>query len=209
MGQSVKGNRLPVDVRRNVTPVAYSRGAGWFRVLLWSILSRTLFAWSPRPLYGWRRWLLRAFGARLGQGVLIRPSVRVEYPWRLAIGDYSSVGDEVWLYSLDRIEIGKHCVVSQKAFLCTGSHDPDDEHMRLLTSPIRVGDGVWIGADVFVAPGVEIGELAVVGARSSVFRSLPPGMVCHGSPCRPRRPRRLPSLTDPSGLTGANYLRET
>jgi len=106
------------------------------------------------------------------------------------------VGDDAWLYSLDRIEIGSHCVISQKTFLCTGSHDPDDPRLTLVTGPITVSDGVWIGADVFVGPNVEIGRLAVVGARSSVFRSLPPGMVCRGSPCKPVRPRRLP---DPNG----------
>jgi putative colanic acid biosynthesis acetyltransferase WcaF len=164
--------------------------------LLWWFVQDTLFRWSPRPAYGWRRFLLRLFGARLGRGVCIRPSARVEFPWRLEIGDYSTVGDEAWLYSLDRITIGAHCVVSQKAFLCTGSHDPDDPNLTLATGPIVVEDGVWIAADVFVAPNVTIGAETVVGARSSVFGSLPPGAVCYGTPCAMVRERRLEQRLD-------------
>ncbi|MBM3472606.1 MAG: colanic acid biosynthesis acetyltransferase WcaF [Armatimonadetes bacterium] len=181
-----------VDISRNTVPEGYSRGRSWLVVLLWWLVQDTLFRWSPRPAYGWRRWLLRLFGARLGPNVRIRPTVRVEFPWRLNIGEFSTIGDEACLYSLAEIGIGDHCVISQRAFLCTGSHDPDHPQMTLIVAPITVGDGAWLAADVFVAPGVEIGAETVVGARSAVFHSLPPGMVCYGSPCRPMRQRRLP-----------------
>jgi putative colanic acid biosynthesis acetyltransferase WcaF len=192
----------PVDVSTNAVPEGYSRGANGFVVLLWQLVQNTLFAWSPRPCYGWRRLLLRLFGAQIGAAVRVRPSVRIEFPWRLAIGEHSSVGDDAWLYTLGEIRIGRGCVISQKAFLCTGTHDPDDPRMTLVVRPIIVGDGAWVGADVFVAPGVEIGELTVVGARSSVFRSMPPNMVCLGSPCQPRRPRRVCPTADRGSIQG-------
>ena len=179
------------DITNNSVPEGYSRGRSGLTCLLWWLVQDTLFRWSPRPAYGWRRFLLRCFGARLGKGARVRPTVRVEFPWRLEIGDHSTVGDEALLYSLEQITIGSHCVVSQKAFLCTGSHDPDDPNMTLVVEPITVGDGAWVAADVFVGPGVTIGEAAAVGARSSVFTSMPEGMVCHGTPCKPVRERKL------------------
>jgi len=157
--------------------------------MLWRLTWATLFRWSPRACYGWRRLLLRLFGASLGQGVRVCESVRVHYPWRLSIGEHSSVGEEVWLYSLDEITIGRHAVVSQKSFLCTGSHDIEDPYMTLVTKPITVGDGAWVASDVFVAPGVTVGALCVIGARSTVLKDMPPGHVCYGYPCEPRRTR--------------------
>ncbi|MBM3499212.1 MAG: colanic acid biosynthesis acetyltransferase WcaF [Armatimonadetes bacterium] len=181
-----------IDIEHNAVPSGYSTGRGPLTVLLWWLVQDTLFRWSPRPAYGWRRLLLRLFGADIAGGVRIRPTARIEFPWRLRIGAHSTVGDDAWLYTLAPITLGAHCTVSQRAFLCTGSHDPDDPHMTLQVAPITLGDGVWVAAEVFVAPGVEIGAETAVGARSTVLRSLPAGMVCFGSPCEPRRERRLP-----------------
>lgn len=136
--------------------------------------------------------MLRWFGAKIGQGVVIRPTARFTYPWKIEIGDYSWIGDDVVLYSLDRIKIGQHCVISQKSYLCTGSHDIQDPTFRLITAPITIGNGVWLATDCFVAPGVEIGANTVVGARSSVFRSLPAATVCWGTPARPHSTRTFP-----------------
>ncbi|HEY9662676.1 MAG TPA: WcaF family extracellular polysaccharide biosynthesis acetyltransferase, partial [Allocoleopsis sp.] len=118
------------------------------------------------------------------QGVVIRPTARFTYPWKIQIGDYSWIGDDVVLYSLDRIEIGSHCVISQRSYLCTGSHDLHDRAFGLQTAPIQIGNGVWVAADCFVAPGVQIGANTVIGARSSVFKSMPEQQVCWGNPCR-------------------------
>jgi len=156
---------------------------------MWFLVQDTLFRFSPIPCYGFRRWLLRRFGCKLGKGVIVRPRARFHYPWRIEIGDHVSIGDDVWLYSIAPIKIGSHTVISQKSFLCTASHDYQDPHFKTTAAPIVVGDGVWIAADVFVGLGVTIGDNAVIGARSSVFHDMPAGMICYGYPCRPVRSR--------------------
>lgn len=167
----------------------FDYGRSKFFVFLWFFLQDTVFRWSPIPCYGFRRQLLKLFGCKIGQGVVIRPRARFHYPWRIEIGKHTSVGDDVWLYSIGNIKIGKNCVISQKSFLCTSGHDYSDPFFKTTVAPITVGDGVWIAADVFVAPGVTIGDNAVIGARSSVFHNMPANTICFGHPCRPVRPR--------------------
>ena len=158
-------------------PPGFRGRPGWF-VQLWWLVQTTLFRGSPQVLYGWRRGLLRAFGARIGRGVIIRPSVQVTYPWKLRIGDHAWIGDNVVLYTLGEIEIGAHAVVSQRSYLCTGNHDYTRPTFDIYAKPIVIGEQVWLATDVFVAPGVDIGTGTVVGARSSVFESLPGGGYC-------------------------------
>ncbi|RMD58918.1 colanic acid biosynthesis acetyltransferase WcaF, partial [Candidatus Parcubacteria bacterium] len=158
-------------------------------VQLWWLVQGTLFALSPQALYGWRRFLLRLFGAKIGKKVLIRPSARITYPWKVRIGDYSWIGDHVELYSLGEIVIGSHVVISQRSYLCTGAHDYEKESFDIYAKKIVIEDEVWIATDVFVAPGVRIGRGAVIGARSSVFAEMPEAMICIGSPARSVRPR--------------------
>lgn len=165
------------------------RGRSVVVVQLWWIVQSTLFALSPQFMYGWRRFLLKLFGAKVGQGVLIRPSARVTYPWKVVIGDWVWVGDYAELYSLGPIEIGSNVVVSQRAYLCAASHDYTSSSFDMLAKKIVIEDEVWIAADVFVAPGITLGRGALVGARSSVFSDMPSGMICVGSPAKPVRPR--------------------
>jgi putative colanic acid biosynthesis acetyltransferase WcaF len=165
------------------------RGRNVIVVQLWWIVQATIFRCSPQFLYGWRRFLLRLFGARIGINVLIRPSVRVTYPWNFEIGNHSWVGDDVVLYTLGNIKIGDNAVVSQRSYLCTGAHDYRREDFAILASPITIESQVWLATDVFVAPGVSIGLGTVVGTRSTVLSDLPGGMICHGTPAGPIRPR--------------------
>ncbi|WP_017659633.1 hormogonium polysaccharide biosynthesis acetyltransferase HpsU [Baaleninema simplex] len=175
----------------------FDRGRpGWY-VLLWWFVQAIAFPLSPHFASGFRSWLLRRFGAKIGRDVLIRPTARFTYPWKIEIGDYSWIGDDVVFYSLDRITVGRHCVVSQETYLCTGSHDSRDRAFGLITQPIQLGNGVWIAADCFVAAGVAIGSNTVVGARSSVFGDLPAGYFCVGSPCRPKSPRVMDDRATP------------
>ena len=169
------------------------RGKPAVFVQLWWIIQGTLFAWSPQFLYGWRRYLLRLFGAQIGTDVLIRPTVRVTYPWKISIGDYSWIGDDVVLYSLGEIEIGKNTVISQKSYLCTGSHDHSSKTFDIYAKPIKIGDEVWIATDVFVAPGVQIEDGCVVGIRSTVLHDLPAGKIYYGSPAKPIKNRIMDS----------------
>jgi putative colanic acid biosynthesis acetyltransferase WcaF len=172
----------------------FDRGKpGWF-ILLWWLVQAIAFPLSLHNAHGFRCWLLRLFGAKIGKGVLIRPTARFTYPWKIEIGDYSWIGDDVVLYSLDRITIGTQCVISQKSYLCTGSHDFRDVAFNLVTAPIVIGNGVWIAADCFIGCGVKIGANAAIGARSSVFSDIPEQQVAWGTPCRPRYPRVMKTV---------------
>lgn len=177
---------------------------GWYTQLWW-IVEALLFRPSPQFMYGWRRFLLRSFGAKVGKHVIVRPSVRTQFPWKVTIGDYSWIGDNVVLYSLGAILIGKHVVVSQKSYLCTGSHDYTKTDFPIYSVPIVLEDECWLATDVYVAPGVTIGRGTVIGARSSVFKSLPAGVVCMGSPARVVKERVVES-SQVYGLAGARVL---
>jgi len=133
--------------------------------------------------------LLRLFGAKVGRAVVIRPTVTITYPWKVAIGDYAWIGDNAELYSLGEIEIGANAVVSQRSYLCAADHDHTQVDFPIRSRKITIGAQAWVAADVFVAPGVSVGEGAVIGARSSVFKDMPAGMVCFGYPCQPVRLR--------------------
>lgn len=183
------------DLARFRLPPGF-RGRSAVVVQFWWLVQASLFRLSPQFCYGWRRALLRLFGAEIGRGVLVRPSARITYPWKLAIGDRAWIGDEVILYSLDRITVGADAVVSQRSHLCAATHDHRRPDFAIEGGPITVGAEAWLAAEVFVAPGRTIGRGAVVGARSSVFADLPAMMLCLGTPARPVRPR----LAEDTGL---------
>ncbi len=134
----------------------------------------------------WKCALLRLFGAKVGAGVVIKPRVNIHLPWRLEIGEHAWVGEEVFLLNFAIVRIGSHACISQRAFLCTGNHDFRDPAFAFRCAPITVGDGAWVGAGVFVAPGVEIGDEAVVTAGSVVCKKLEGGMVYSGNPALPK-----------------------
>ena len=181
-----------VDLRR-YDQSWFERGRpGWY-ILLWWLVQGVLFPLTPHSAQGLRVRLLRWFGARIGQGVIIRPTARFTYPWKVEIGNHSWVGDDVVFYSLDQISVGQHCVISQKTYLCTGSHNLQDPTFGLQTAPIAIGNGAWVAADCFIAPGVQIGANNVVGVRSTVLQDMPNQQVCWGNPCQPRYRREMVS----------------
>jgi putative colanic acid biosynthesis acetyltransferase WcaF len=165
------------------------RGRSAVKVQLWWLVQSIVFRASPQALFGFRRWLLRLFGARIGKGVLIRSSVTVTYPWKVQIGDFAWIGDDVVLYSLGAISIGSNAVVSQKSYLCAATHDFRALDFSIHALPVIVEDQAWLATDVFVAPGVTIGRGAVIGARSSVFSDVPAMTVAFGCPATPRYAR--------------------
>ncbi|MFL5731031.1 MAG: putative colanic acid biosynthesis acetyltransferase [Cytophagaceae bacterium] len=165
------------------------RGRNALVVQLWWLTDSLFFRPSPQLFYGWRRFLLRLFGAKIGRKAIIRPTARITYPWKLSIGDNSWIGDDVVLYSLGNISIGKNSVVSQKSYLCAASHDYMKPSFDIFSSPVTIEDEVWIATDVFVGPGVSIGKASVIGARSSVFRSIEGGFIYAGNPLRQIRKR--------------------
>ena len=125
------------------------RGKNAFIVQLWWLVQSFLFRTSPQFLYGWRKFLLRLFGAKIGKKVIIRPSVKITYPWKLTIGDYSWIGDDVDLYTLGEIDIGNNVVISQRSYLCTASHNYKKKNFPIYQKPIKICDEVWIATDVF------------------------------------------------------------
>jgi putative colanic acid biosynthesis acetyltransferase WcaF len=129
------------------------------------------------------------FGARIERGAVIHASTRVWAPWYLEMGPHSCLSHQVDCYSVDTIRIGAYATISQYSFLCAASHDPDSSDMTLTTGPIIIGDHAWVAADVFIAPGVTVGEGAVIGARSSVFKDVPSWTIVTGNPARIARKR--------------------
>lgn len=126
------------DLRRFRVPPGF-RGRSLLTVALWRMMQASLFAWSPPPLHGWRCWLLRLFGGRIGRGVRISSTARIAYPWKLTIGDHAWIGDQTELYSLDGINIGTHAVISQRSYLCAAGHTVDQTSFSYKTGPIRPG----------------------------------------------------------------------
>jgi putative colanic acid biosynthesis acetyltransferase WcaF len=173
---------------------------GWFEAL-WYVCKCIFFLSAlpwPRAL---KASLLRCFGAKVGAGVVIKPRVNIHLPWKLALGDHSWIGEEVFILNLERVEIGAHCCISQRAFLCTGNHDYRDPAFAYRSAPIRVEDGAWVGASVFVGPGVTIAPDAVAAAGSVVTKNLPAGMVCSGNPCEAVK-KRWKDGADAAGTDG-------
>jgi len=159
----------------------FSRGRTRVVEALWISVQWALVAsWIPGAAH--RRWLLRAFGAKIGNGVDIKPGLRVKFPWRLEVGDHSWLGERVWIDNLDNVSIGANCCISQGAYLCTGSHDWSRSTFDLIMAPIHIKGGAWIAARSTIGPGVTVGEGAVLGLGSVATRDLQPWTINLGVP---------------------------
>ncbi len=160
----------------------FDRGAGPIKEALWLLVSLVLFQLCPLKVSALKRSVLRWFGAKVGEGVIIKPAVKITFPWKLKLGDHAWLGEECWLLNLAPIDIASHVCISQRAFLCTGNHDYKSPTFDLVTKPIRVEQGAWIGAGSFVGPGVTVGSHAVLTAGSLATRDLDPDSVWRGNP---------------------------
>lgn len=178
----MNGNEFQ-DLRLFTVPRDF-RGRSKYIVQLWWIVQDTLFRWSPQACFGWRRFLLRIFGAQIGRNVNIRSSVKITYPWKLTIGDYCWIGDDCVLYNLGNISIGNHVAIAHKVYINTGGHDYHRTSFDIFAKPVIIEDECWITNDVYIAPGVTIGKGTIVSARSSVYKNLERGKVYMGSPAR-------------------------
>lgn len=169
----------------------YSRGKSNIVVMLWYIVNHTLFKFSLHNMYQYRNFWLKLFGCKVGKSVIVRRTCEITYPWNVTIEDNSWIDDEVLIYSLGKIHIGKNCAISRRSYLCTGSHDISDPSFGLIVKDINVNEGAWIQADCFIAQGITIGKNCVIGARSSVFKNMPDNMICYGNPCIPVKERKF------------------
>lgn len=157
--------------------------------LIWALAYFLFFRFSPRPFHGWRRFVLRLFGAKIGKNVHVYPGVIIWAPWNLTVDDHAGIASKAILYSQGSIYIGKYAVISQGAHLCGGTHDYSIAGFPLIAKPIIVEDFAWVAAEVFIHPGVRIEEGAVIGARSVVSGDMPAWQVSVGFPCKPVKAR--------------------
>lgn len=163
---------------------AYHPGRPFATQLLWFMVGLPLLRASWLPFSGFRCWLLRRFGARIGLGVVCKPGVRVKYPWRLAVGDHSWIGEDCWIDNLADVAIGHNCCLSQGSYVCTGNHDWSDEAFSLITREVRIEDGCWVGARAMLLPGVTLHTGSIAAAGSVIARSIPAQEIHAGNPAR-------------------------
>jgi putative colanic acid biosynthesis acetyltransferase WcaF len=178
-----------LDIQANRSSQKYSKGE-MLRRVLWG-MGKLLIRFSPRPCFGWRRLVLRCFGATVGKNVNLYPSTRIYYPWNLIAGDWSAIGEDALIYNLGLVTLGQRVTVSHQAHLCAGTHDYTRSDLPLVKPPIVIRDQAWICADAFIGPGVTVGEGAVVGARAVVTKDVEPWMVVAGNPARVIKKRIL------------------
>lgn len=164
-----------------LTPLAQYSRRDRIRRVAWGLAS-PLFSASPRHFYSWRNQMLRWFGAKIGKGVRVYPSVKVFAPWNLILEDEVTVAWGVVLYDLAPIHICARTIISQSAHLCSGNHDCRQPHLPFTNKPIMIKEDCWICTEAYVGPGVTIERLGVVAARAVVVRSVPERMIVGGNP---------------------------
>lgn len=162
----------------------------------WQVVYTLLFLTTPRPLHKWRVFLLSIFGAKLGRGCCIYPTAKIWAPWNLSCGDSVAVGDGANIYNPARVTLDSHCIISEGAFLCAATHDPNDFNFRLYSKPIFVGSYAWVGARSNILPGVTVGQGAVLGLGSTATKDLQPWCIYVGSPARMISRRTLPTQVE-------------
>jgi len=171
-----------LDIAANRRTRNYTKGE-MVRRILWGA-GGLLFRFSPRPCFGWRRFLLRCFGAKIGANVNMYASTRIYFPWNLTVGDWSAIGEEAFIYNLGPVTLGEKVTISHRAQLCAGTHDYTQPDLPLIKPPIVIHDQTWICADAFVGPGVTVGEGAIVGARCVVTKNVEPWAIMAGNPAK-------------------------
>lgn len=169
-----------LDTKSNRASTKYTAKENIIRIL-WAITG-LFFRLSPRHFFGWRNFLLRLFGAKIGRNVHIYNTAVITLPWNIQIDDWSSIGEHALIYNLGKVTIGSSVTVSQRVHLCAGTHDHTKPDMPLLKPPIIIANSSWICADAFVGPGVTVDEGAVVGARGVVTKDVPAWSIVAGNP---------------------------
>lgn len=175
----------------------HTPGANVLKRLLWYWVNAFVFDSWLCPLYGLKRQILHTFGAEIGRGVVIKPRVNIKYPWKLSVGDYSWIGEGVWVDNIECVQIGNHCCVSQGVYLCTGNHNWSDRRFGLVARRITIGSQSWIGAFSIICPAVSVAEGTVITAGSMVTQDTVPWTVYAGNPASVMKDREI-SDTVPS-----------
>lgn len=166
----------------------YKPGANWERVI-WYFLNALVMKGSLLPFSSLKVRLLRMFGAKVGKGVNIKPCVNIKYPWLLEIGNYTWIGENVWIDNLAKVTIGNNVCISQGAMLLCGNHNYTKTTFDLMIGSITLEDGSWAGAHSVVCPGVTLHTHAVLGAGAVANHDLEPYSIYQGNPARKIRDR--------------------
>ncbi len=164
------------------SPGRFDRGASLLIEGLWLVVSLILFRLCPFSFSNFKCFILRLFGAKIGKNVTIKPQVKITFPWKLSVGDNVWFGEECWLLNLDYITICNNVCISQRSFLCTGSHDYKRSSFDLIVKPIYIENGAWLGAGCWVGPGVTVGVHAILTAGSVTSKILEPRGIYRGNP---------------------------
>ncbi len=199
-GWDVEPTAMKVNLRRTSNR-GYEPGRPLAYRALWLLVEAAVMLNPAVTSYGLKRWVLRAFGARVGSRVIVKPAVHVKYPWRLTIGDDAWIGERAWIDNFVSVHIGANACISQGAYLCTGNHDWSDPGMGLVVRPITIGDGAWVGAFAKIAPGVTVGEEAVVTLGSVLLGDAQPRTVYTGNPAASVRRRSIRDAPGPAKST--------
>lgn len=157
-------------------------GATKSQQVLWYICNVLFFINPLNPSSGFKKFILRLFGAKIGRGVVIKPGVNIKYPWKLFIGDHSWIGEKVWIDNLANVVIGSNCCISQGAMLLTGNHNYAAREFDLMILAITLEDGVWIGSRALVCPGVICRTHAVLAVQSVASKTLEAFTIYQGNP---------------------------
>ncbi len=170
----------------------YEPGGSFAKRALWMLIAQPLFAsaWVSSSM---RVRLLRMFGARVGEGVVIKPDVQVKYPWHLELGDHCWIGERVWIDNLTTVRIGANCCASQGAYFCTGNHDWSEPGFSLMIAPIQLCEGSWAGAKSVLTPGSVLGCYAVAAAGAVITGNVPDFQIYAGNPARFVKTRKIRS----------------
>jgi putative colanic acid biosynthesis acetyltransferase WcaF len=170
------------DLMEFKTPYSVSNK---LRRLVWNATWVCLARPFPRSMaMGWKRMLLRTFGAKMASTATVYATAKVFQPWLLIMDDYACLGEGVDCYNTVSIHIGRNATVSQRAFLCTAGHDITDLHHHQTDAPIVIEDRAWVCAEVFVGQGVIVGEGAVCAARAVVVKNVEPWTMVGGNPAK-------------------------
>ena len=170
---------------------SYTTGAPYWKQLLWYFVGSPLVESPWLPISSVKVRILRIFGASIGQGVRIKPRVRVKFPWRLTLGDYVWIGEDTWIDNLADVTIESHACLSQGVYLCTGNHNWSDPNFELKIAPIYIQESSWIAAKSVIGPGVTVGRGAVLTLGGVAAKSLESMTIYAGNPAQPIKPRKL------------------
>ena len=170
----------------------YKPGKGWLVRAIWLCTQAVLFgSWLPGS--GWRLALLILFGAKTGKGIVIKPGVKIKYPWRLSIGDHVWLGENCWIDNLGNVKIANNVCISQGAMLLCGNHNYKKSTFDLMVGDIELKNGCWIGAKAMVCPGVICGEESILTAQSTATQNMDARGIYSGNPAQKVREREIES----------------